>query len=329
MPVRCSVTARAHASPPALLKSPKSSCSKTRARRAPSRARPRRRSAIPWGSAGSPASGGSIFGSFIATRIRGAGRPDPNSPCAAATPSLCHAESASDVAGGAAKAIPPAGFAGSRERETSAFTGGFGRLSMGAWGMVRGCDATRSGPARVPRRSHATLDAQVAHTIFCSMATDDKETLTIRLPKGLKELVDRAAQFRETTVTNLVREALQENLSPAGRMYQPPGLSEKFDQFLEKSLEMSRERRRLTRAVNDPQVDVILLVEDEGTGHRYFFAGVFVEAFCKGSLVAIARPGRPPWIIPRRDVVAWYEGDQGRELATALARQGWAERSAA
>jgi len=130
-------------------------------------------------------------------------------------------------------------------------------------------------------------------------------------------------------VTNLVREALQENLSPAGRMYQPPGLSEKFDQFLEKSLEMSRERRRLTRAVNDPQVDVILLVEDEGTGHRYFFAGVFVEAFCKGSLVAIARPGRPPWIIPRRDVVAWYEGDQGRELATALARQGWAERSAA
>jgi hypothetical protein len=166
------------------------------------------------------------------------------------------------------------------------------------------------------------------------MATDDKETLTIRLPKGLKELVDRAAQDRETTVTNLVREALEKDLAPTGRMYQHPGLSERFDQFLEQKLAVSREVRQdkgvaWQRVDSDPREDVILLVEDEGTRHRYFFAGRFVEEFCKGSLVAIAKPGRSPWIIPRRDVVAWCEGDEGRELATALARQGWAERSAA
>ena len=36
-----------------------------------------------------------------------------------------------------------------------------------------------------------------------------------------------------------------------------------------------------------PKGEVILLVEDQGSGHRYFFAGVFVEEFCTGSLVAI------------------------------------------
>src|SRR5262249_32320777 len=98
------------------------------------------------------------------------------------------------------------------------------------------------------------------------MATDDKETLTIRLPKGLKELVDRAAQDRETTVTNFVREALQKDLAPTGRMYQHPGLSERFEQFLEQKLEVRRKRLESMggtagplRSTSDPREEVILL----------------------------------------------------------------------
>lgn len=147
------------------------------------------------------------------------------------------------------------------------------------------------------------------------MAADDvKETLTVRLPKGLKDLVDKAAEDRETTVTSLVREALQETLHPTGRMYEHPGFSKKFDEFYKDRLARSKR--------------VILLVADEGTGRRYFCSGVFVADFCNESLVAIAAPGSP-WIIPRRDVVAWYEGDMQQALAAALARQGWAPRSAA
>jgi uncharacterized protein (DUF1778 family) len=148
------------------------------------------------------------------------------------------------------------------------------------------------------------------------MAADDpKETLTIRLPKGLKELVDRAAQDRETTVTNLVRTALQETLHPVGRTYQQPGFSKEFGDFLDKTIAESKR--------------VVLLVADEDSRRRYFVSGVFVAAFCNESLVAVGTGQAPSWIIPRRDVVAWYEGALHRELATELARRGWAERSAA
>lgn len=152
------------------------------------------------------------------------------------------------------------------------------------------------------------------------MATDDKETLTIRLPKGLKELVEQAAQSRETTVTSIVREALQENLSPAGRMYQQPGFIPAFDEFLK-------------RGVTKP---VILLVADEDTGRRYFLAGRLLPEPRNESLVALgdlqssfgAQAAR---IIPRRDIVAWFDGslEELRHVAISLARQGWAERSAA
>jgi len=153
------------------------------------------------------------------------------------------------------------------------------------------------------------------------MATDDKETLTIRLPKGLKDLVDKAAQHRDVTVTSIVRHALEETLSPAGRMYQQPGFTAAFDAFLEK-------------AVLKP---VILLVADEDTGRRYFLSGRILPEPRNQSLVALGRVQSSfgaqdsPWIVPRRDVVAWFDGkpEELRQLAVSLARQGWAERSAA
>lgn len=153
------------------------------------------------------------------------------------------------------------------------------------------------------------------------MAADDKETLTIRVPKGLKGLVDKAAQDRETTVTSLVRQALEESLSPAGRIYQQPGFTPAFDDFIE-------------RAMSKP---VILLVADEDTGRRYFLWGRLLAEPLNRSLIALgalrASSESPPlpWIVPRRDVVAWFDGtlEELRHLAVSLARQGWAERSAA
>lgn len=152
------------------------------------------------------------------------------------------------------------------------------------------------------------------------MAADDKETLTIRLPKGLKELLDKTAEHRETTVTSIVREALQRSLQPAARMYQQPGFTPAFDDFLK-------------RAVTKP---VLLLVADEDTGRRYFLAGRLLPEPRNESLVALgdlksslAAPSC--WIVPRRDVVAWFDGtvEELRSVAVSLARQGWAERSAA
>jgi predicted transcriptional regulator len=148
------------------------------------------------------------------------------------------------------------------------------------------------------------------------MATEDKETLTIRLPKGLKELVDKAAEDRETTVTSIVREALQESLSPAGRMYQQPGFTAAFDEFLEKAA-MKR---------------VILLVADASTGRRYVLSGTLLSQPRNESLVALGGFGHHGgWIVPRIDVVAWFDGDPAklRDLTVWLARQGWAERSVA
>jgi hypothetical protein len=102
-------------------------------------------------------------------------------------------------------------------------------------------------------------------------------------------------------------------------MYQQPGFTPAFDEFLR-------------RAVNKR---VILLVADEDTRRRYFLSGNLLPEPRNDSLVAIGRaPGgfEPSlWIVPRRDVVAWFDGtkEQLRDLAQVLARQGWAERSAA
>lgn len=144
---------------------------------------------------------------------------------------------------------------------------------------------------------------------------DGTETLTIRIPKGLKELVEEAAKSRGTTVTAVVRQALQETLSPPGRMYQHPGLSASFEDFLK-------------HAGARP---IVVLVIDERSGQRYFFSGTVDHSLTNESLLAIKRRHDTPWIIPRRDVVAWFDGVPGAlsELTLSLARQGWADRSAA
>lgn len=145
------------------------------------------------------------------------------------------------------------------------------------------------------------------------MADEATDTLTIRIPRGLKALVEEAAKARGMTVTGVVRQALQETIIPAGRLYQHPGLSEAFEKFLEDA----RGKR------------VMLLVIDERSGMRYFFEGTVDRDLTNESIVAISRKhARSPWIIPRRDVVAWVEDPAViNRVALSLTQQGWQARS--
>jgi len=115
------------------------------------------------------------------------------------------------------------------------------------------------------------------------------------------------------TVTGVVRQALQETITPAGRLYQHPGLSEAFEKFLE---DAGSKR-------------VMLLVIDERSGLRYFFEGTLDRDLTNESIVAISRKhARSPWIIPRRDVVAWVEDPAViNRVAASLTQQGWQARS--
>lgn len=145
------------------------------------------------------------------------------------------------------------------------------------------------------------------------MADEATDTLTIRIPHALKVLVEEAAKARGMTVTGVVRQALQETITPAGRVYQHPGLSEAFEKFLEDV----RSKR------------VMLLVIDERSGLRYFFEGTVDRELTNESIVAISRKqSRTPWIIPRRDVVAWVEDPAViNRVAMSLTQQGWQARS--
>jgi hypothetical protein len=145
------------------------------------------------------------------------------------------------------------------------------------------------------------------------MAENESETLTIRIPKGLKGRVEKEAKARSMTITGVVRQALQDALRPIARTYQHPGLSAAFDDFLK----------------NVSAQPILVLVMDERSGQRYFFCGSVARSLTNESILAIKRKHDAPWIIPRRDIVAWFGGARGDldELSLSLARQGWADRS--
>ncbi len=146
------------------------------------------------------------------------------------------------------------------------------------------------------------------------MAHEATGTLTIRIPRALKALVEETAKARGMTVTGVVHQALQETITPRGRLYQHPGLSEPFEKFLDDA----RGKR------------VMLLVIDERSGLRYFFEGAVDRDLTNESIVAISRKhARSPWIIPRRDVVAWVDDPTViNQVAISLTQQGWQARSA-
>jgi hypothetical protein len=68
---------------------------------------------------------------------------------------------------------------------------------------------------------------------------------------------------------------------------------------------------------------VLILVESP-RGSRHFFDGAIDHNFTNESIVAISRRGEKPLIIPRRDVVGWFDQVAlHHKMAMALTRSGW------
>lgn len=146
---------------------------------------------------------------------------------------------------------------------------------------------------------------------------EESETLTIRLPKGLKGLVEQTARLRSTTVTAVVRESLQNAFMPVA-LVQTPGLTKSFQEFIE-------ENNRLGRPT------VLILVKDL-KGNRYCFEGQINNNMTNPSVVTIAsRSSDTEWVVPRHEVVGWFGGGNVeiamlQKMAMTLQQNGWAFR---
>lgn len=145
---------------------------------------------------------------------------------------------------------------------------------------------------------------------------EETETLTIRLPKGLKGLVEEAARSRSMSVTAIVRESLQNCLSPSGTPLAGAGLTPEFQAFLD------------SEEPGSAQIRHVLILVREPRGAMYFFKGSIERGASKHGIVTIA-DHRRRWVIPRQDIVAWVRTDQDEldRMAESLIRQGWAPRS--
>lgn len=147
------------------------------------------------------------------------------------------------------------------------------------------------------------------------MESDETETLTIRLPRGLKVLVEQTAKLRSTTVTNVVRESLQDVvLKPAA--VQTPGLTSEFQRFLDEN----------NRHGQPP----VLILREDLRGDRYCFEGRIDPNLTNQSVLTISsRNSQTDWVIPRNQIVGWFGGtDTERahldKFAGILQRNGWA-----
>jgi hypothetical protein len=143
---------------------------------------------------------------------------------------------------------------------------------------------------------------------------DEETTITIRLPASLKKAIEDYALPRGTTLAGSVRRALEDFLVPPQRVFELPGLSKKFDEFLE-----TQERKKGNEMV-------LLLVEDGG--NRALYQGyVDFNLSTSGLVVLRARgPGGAPWFLLRKHIVGWYTGDGGSfegEVGQELIRRGW------
>lgn len=145
---------------------------------------------------------------------------------------------------------------------------------------------------------------------------EDIETITIRVPSSLKDTVEETAGSRGVTLTTFVRQALQDAIAPRGRIFERPGLTEKFDDFIKE-----------TRM--EP---VVVLVASDSGRDRFFVEGKIDKNFTGEAVVTIAGKGDQRWVLPRADVVAWFKPETAallNKMAMALTRQGWTARSAA
>ncbi len=146
----------------------------------------------------------------------------------------------------------------------------------------------------------------------------ENPTLTIRIPDDVKKLLDKAAADADQSLTDYVVRAIKLRIDAGcprcGRdgnatAMQSPGMSEAFTKF------MANANVRGKR--------VLILVESP-RGGRHFFDGAITMNFSNESVVAISRRGDRPLIIPRRDVVGWYDQPAlHNKMAMALTHSGW------
>jgi hypothetical protein len=147
-----------------------------------------------------------------------------------------------------------------------------------------------------------------------------EETITVKLPAGLKDAVEVFMRSRGMTLSGVVRRALEDLVTPAQRVSELPGLSKAFAEFLESKEFLGYGRRAL------------LLVVDAG-GHQAMYPGYIDLNYSNGSIVAIkvVAPGGgagqdPPWLLLRKDIVAWYTGPENffaGEVVKLLMERGW------
>ena len=135
-------------------------------------------------------------------------------------------------------------------------------------------------------------------------------TITVRSPEALKCAVDAACELRGMTLTGFVRSALQDVLTPPARVYELPGLSHQFSDFLS--------------AVGTQQV--LLLVVDP-QGHRQLVSGHPQPDYSNESLVSIVTSSMKTVPVLRRDVAGWYCGESSKiaALVQTLSVFGWSQ----
>jgi len=143
------------------------------------------------------------------------------------------------------------------------------------------------------------------------MSTDQTVPITFRLPAHVKEAASAYSEMHDMSLNALAVEAIKEYVAPQQRTYELVGLSARFDAFLES---------------NDGNRKVILLVATSN-GARLIFEGSIelnITDASNGSMVALRRRGDTPWMIPRRDVVGWFDARGAHNsIVTALQRDGW------
>ena len=152
------------------------------------------------------------------------------------------------------------------------------------------------------------------------MPPADDTTITVRLPAHLKGAVDALCGSRGMTLTGLVRRSLEEFVVPSPRVFELPGFTKAFDEFL------------TSKDLQDRRGRALLLVVDDG-GHRAMYPGYIDFNLISGGIVGInlVRQGGqridPPLIIMRKNIAGWYSAAHdffNGALVETLHRMGWA-----
>ena len=144
---------------------------------------------------------------------------------------------------------------------------------------------------------------------------DEETTITVRLPSSLKSAVEEYSLPRGMTLAGIVRRALEDFLVPPQRVYELPGFSKEFNDFLESKDLRSRKGMAL------------LLVEDSG-GNKALYRGYIDFKLSVAGLVVLGveGPGGAPWVLLWKHIVGWYSGPDyffDGEVVQTLISRGW------